>query len=71
MISEASILSEIPADFIVQLRFKELQKISHKQPLKKQKLDSFFSRFCSNLSNVTCDLRGNQTSGTKTVRLSA
>ena len=42
MIFKASILSKTPADFIVQLRFKELQKISHKQPLKKIKLDSVF-----------------------------
>ena len=41
MIFKASILSKTPADFIVQLRFKELQKISHKQPLKKNK-----TRFC-------------------------
>ena len=59
MISKASILSKTPADFVVQLRFKELQKISHKQPTKKTKLDSVFSRFCSNLSNVKPDLRGN------------
>ena len=41
MISKASFLSKTLADFIVQLRFKELQKISHKQPLKKTK-----TRFC-------------------------
>ena len=41
MTSKTLILSEFIADFIVQLRFKELQKISHKQPLKKTK-----TRFC-------------------------
>ena len=42
MISKASILSKILADFIVQLRFKELQKISHKQPLKNQNSILYF-----------------------------
>ena len=36
MISKASILSKILADFIVQIRLKELQNFSHKQPLKKR-----------------------------------
>ena len=71
MIFKASILSKTPAEFFVQLRFKELQKISHKQPLKKPKLDSVFYPLCSNLSNVTCDLRGAYALGMKTVRFTA
>ena len=57
MISKASILSKILADFIVQLRIQELQNISHKQPLKLSKLYSVFLDIPFNLSNVTCDLR--------------
>ena len=71
MTSKTLILSEFIADFILQLRIQELQNISHKQPLKLSKLDSIFLDILFNLSNVTCDLRGNQTSGTKIMRLSA
>ena len=58
MISKASILSKILADFIVQLRIQELQNISHKQPLKLSKLYSVFLDIPFNLSNDPCDLRG-------------
>ena len=68
MISKASILSKILADFIVQLRIQELQNISHKQPLKLSKLYSVFLDIPFNLSNVTCDPPGNKTSGMKIVR---
>ena len=71
MISKTLILSEFTADFILQLRIQELQNISHKRPLKLSKFDSVFLDIPFNLSNVTCDLRGNQTSGTKIMRLSA